>query len=149
MFDSLMSWETGGFQVPQRREGAPRFAGNGQVEATLSWIKATADVAKARAVPLLVVLAPVGLVDPEYVAFWKPWPRAFGWNYICDEWQSQLARHLRRENIRFVDLREELDGVPGSYRKLDGHWSRKGEAIVADRIARELEVLSRRRQPEQ
>ena len=45
---------------------------------------------------------------------------------------------LRKTDIRFVDLREDLDGIPGTYRKLDGHWSQKGEAIVADRIRKEL-----------
>ena len=40
-------------------------------------------------------------------------------------------RGLRRgsDGLRYVDLRENLENVPGSYRKLDGHWSHKGEAI--------------------
>jgi hypothetical protein len=142
MFDSLMSWETGSFEVPARRDDAARFAGNGEVDATLSWIKATADVANGSGVPLLVFLAPVGLVDPQYVDFWKPWPRAFSWNYICDEWQTRLAAALLRQNIPYVDLRTDLAGVPETYRKLDGHWSHKGEAIVADRVAAELDALS-------
>ena len=142
MFDSLMSWETGEFDVPARREDAGGFAGNGQVEATLSWIRATAEMAKGHGVPLRVFLAPVGLGDPHYVEFWKPWPRAFGWNYICDEWQGRLASALDRERISFVDLRADLAGVPGTYRKLDGHWSRKGKAIVADRVAAELAALA-------
>jgi lysophospholipase L1-like esterase len=141
-----MSWETGSFEVPARREDADRFAGNGEVEATSSWIKATADVANGAGVPLLVFLAPVGTVDPQYVDFWKPWPRAFGWNYICDAWQTRLARVLDREKIPFVDLRADLAGIPATYRKLDGHWSRKGEAVVADRVAAELEALSQGRQ---
>ena len=40
--------------------------------------------------------------------------------------------------MRHVDLRESLAKVPGTYRKLDGHWSQKGEAIVADRVEVEL-----------
>ena len=43
--------------------------------------------------------------------------------------------------IHHVDLRENLANVPGTYRKLDGHWSQKGEAIVSDRVATELRSL--------
>ena len=38
-----------------------------------------------------------------------------------------------------------LANIPGTYRKLDGHWSQKGEAIVADRVALELKSLLRGR----
>jgi len=51
---------------------------------------------------------------------------------------------LGKTNIHFVDLRQDLDGVAGAYRKLDGHWSQKGEAIVADRIKKELGPLANR-----
>jgi len=36
---------------------------------------------------------------------------------------------------------ENLTNIPGTYRKLDGHWRQKGEAIVADRVASELRTL--------
>ena len=94
-----------------------------------------------RACRLLVFFAPVGSVDPDYADFWSPWPRAYSWNYLCDEWTSRLAAALARDGIRTVDLRDNLRGVRGTYRKLDGHWSQKGEAIVADRVALELESL--------
>ncbi len=96
---------------------------------------------RKRGVPLSVFLVPMGSVDPEYVEFWKPWPRTFSWNYICDEWHSQLAAALSKAGIRHVDLRPTLDGIPGTYRKMDGHWTQKGEALVADRIKAELEAL--------
>jgi hypothetical protein len=86
-------------------------------------------------------MVPVGSVDPDYAKFWKPWPRIYSWNYICDEWHSQLAERLAKTGTRYVDLRENLANVPGTYRKLDGHWSQKGEAIVADRVKAELEAL--------
>jgi hypothetical protein len=141
MFDSLMSWESGSFEAPSDRQDASRFAGDGHVEATLSWIKATQELARRANVPLVVFLAPVGSVDPDYVEFWKPWPRAFGWNYICEEWQARLDAALTREAIRHVDLSASLSGVPGTYRKLDGHWTQKGEAIVADRVSGEVSSL--------
>jgi hypothetical protein len=138
MLSILMSWEAGTFDVPANRQDTARVANQGHVEATFSWIKAMDRLAHERHVPLLLFLVPIGGIDPDYAAFWQPWSRAYAWNWICDEWQSRLAAALSREGIRFVDLREDLDGVPGTYRKLDGHWSQKGLAIVADRVAREL-----------
>jgi hypothetical protein len=144
MIDILIDWETRDFDVAKDRGDAARLAGNGEVEATLSWIEAADRLVREHNVPLIVFLAPVGSVDPEYASFWKPWPRAYSWNYLCDEWQSQLAAALGKTKVRFVDLRDDLNGIPGTYRKLDGHWSQKGEAIVADRVRRELEsVLDR------
>jgi hypothetical protein len=139
--DILINWESKDFDVAKNRQDAARLAGGGEVAASLSWVEAADRVARAQGVPLLVFLAPVGFVDPEYDEFWKPWPRAYSWNYICDERQSRLAAALGKTKIRFVDLREDLAGIPGTYRKLDGHWSQKGEAIVAGRVRRELQSL--------
>ena len=141
MIDILMNWETRDFDVARDRKDAARLAGNGEVEATFSWIEAADRLAREHKVPLIVSLVPVGTVDPEYAEFWKPWPRAYSWNYLCDEWQSRLAAALGKTKIHFVDLRDDLNGIPGTYRKLDGHWSRKGTAIVADRVQRELKSL--------
>jgi len=144
MIDILMNWETRDFDVARDRKDAARLAGNGEVEATFSWIEAADRLAREHKVPLIVSLVPVGTVDPEYAEFWKPWPRAYGWNYLCDEWLSRLASALAKTNIRFFDLRDDLSGISGTYRKLDGHWSQKGEAIVADRVKRELLNLKNR-----
>ena len=141
VLDILLSWETANFDVAKSREDAPRLTGDGQVKATLSWIEGMERLAHGRNVPLVVFLLPVGSVDPDYVEFWKPWPRAYSWNHICDEMQSRLATALGKTGLRFVDLRETLDGIPGTYRKLDGHWTRKGEEIVAARVTQEVGVL--------
>jgi hypothetical protein len=144
MFDTLMSWEASNFDVAANRQDAARLAGNGEVEATASWIEATERVLRSQGIPLVVFLAPVGSGDPEYADFWKPWPRAYSWNYICDERDSRLAASLSKAGIRYVDLRDNLANIPGTYRKLDGHWSQKGEAIVADRATSELKTLLRK-----
>jgi hypothetical protein len=141
MLDTLMNSEISDLDVARSRQDAARLAGDGEVKATLSWIEAADRVAREHKVPLLVFLAPVASIDPDYAEFWKPWPRIYAWNYLCDEWQSRLASALGKTTIRFVDLRQDLDGIPGAYRKLDGHWSQKGEAIVADRIKKELGPL--------
>ena len=144
MLGILMSWEARDFPVAASPQDAVRMAGDGYVQASLSWIEAADRLARAHGIPLLVFLAPVGSVDPSYVDFWKPWPRAYSWNLICNEWLNRLVASLRQTSVRFVDLRDDLQGVAGTYRKLDGHWSRKGEAIVADRMARELKRLPER-----
>ena len=141
MFGTLMSWEARDFEVAKSRDDVRRVMGRAQVDATYSWIAATDRLLRRRGVPLSVFLVPMGSVDPEYVEFWKPWPRAYSWNYICDEWHSQLAAALGKAGIRHVDLRATLEGIPGTYRKMDGHWSRKGEGLVADRVKAELEAL--------
>jgi len=141
MFGTLMSWETRDFEVAKSRDDVLRLMGRTQVDATFSWIAATDRLLRSRGVPLSVFLVPMGSVDPEYVDFWKPWPRAYSWNYICDEWHAQLATALGAAGIRHVDLRPTLEGIPGTYRKMDGHWSQKGEGLVADRIKAELEAL--------
>jgi hypothetical protein len=141
MFGTLLSWEARDFEVATSREDAKRKADKRSVEATFSWIEATERALRKRGVPLSVFLVPMGSVDPDYVEFWKPWPRVYSWNYICDEWHSQLDAALGKAGIRHVDLRPTLEGIPGTYRKMDGHWTQKGEALVADRIKAELEAL--------
>jgi hypothetical protein len=143
MFDTLMSWETRDFEVAKNRQDVERLMGTRHVDATFSWIEATDRLLRKRGVPLVVFLVPMGSVDPDYVEFWKPWPRAYSWNYICEEWQSRLASALAKAGIHHVDLTDSLANVAGTYRKLDGHWSQKGEAIVADRVERELKSLLR------
>jgi hypothetical protein len=145
MIAILLSWEAGTFAVPATREEAPRYADRGHVDATLSWIEATERLAHEHGVPLLLFFIPMGLVDPNYSEFWKPWPRAFAWNYTCDEWQTQLMAELSRRGSQFVNLADNLKSIPGTYRKLDGHWSQKGEAIVAERVSLEVERLLSRR----
>lgn len=141
MFATLLSWETADYEVAKTRADAARLANPGQVDATLSWIEATQRLLRSRGVPLVVFLIPMGSADPQYVEFWRPWPRAYSWNLICDEWSRRLIEKLGKTDIKFVNLRPALEGIPGTYRKMDGHWTQKGEAIVADRVAAELETL--------
>jgi hypothetical protein len=144
MIAILLGRESRPVAAPESREQAARYADRGPVEATLSWIDAMERLAQEHGVPLRLFFVPTGSLDPEYVEFWKPWPRAFAWNYICDEWLSQLMSELSRKNRPFVDLADDLRNVRGTYRKLDGHWSQSGQAIVAARVSRELERLSSR-----
>ncbi|MCX7363621.1 MAG: hypothetical protein NTV97_17465 [Alphaproteobacteria bacterium] len=126
-------------------EDAARIVSREEIVATLSWLKAMNDVARARGVPLLLALAPVALVDPTFADFWKPWPRFFGWNYLSDARHTQLATALAGTDIHVVDLRADLAGIPNTYRKADAHWTEKGLDIVASRLTREIEALAGRK----
>ena len=144
---NLLSWEPATFSVATSAQDARRLTGDGEVRAILSWIAATDRLARERGVPLRIFLAPVGTLDPEYVEFWKPWPRAYSFNYVGEDRAARLAAALGTAGIKFVDLREDLAGIAGTYRKRDGHWTQKGEAIVAARVARELRPLIGRSPP--
>jgi hypothetical protein len=104
MLNILINWETREFEVAKSRQDAARLAGNGEVEATASWIEATDRLLRSHGIPLLVFLVPVGSVDPEYADFWKPWPRAYSWNYICDERGTRLASSLSNSGIRIANF---------------------------------------------
>lgn len=122
-------------------ESAASLVNRQEITATLSWLKAMNDVARARGVPLILALAPVGLVDPTFADFWRPWPRLFSWNYLSDERHRQLAVALADTDIHVVDLRKDLDGIPNTYRKSDAHWTEKGVDIVARRLACEIKAV--------
>jgi hypothetical protein len=142
MLRILMLWEAES-RVGTTPQDVVRLADRGHVDATLSWIKAIERLAREHDRPLLLFLIPVGSVDPQFREFWAPWPRAYLWNRICEIWHAQLAAALSAQSLPFVDLTDVLAGVPGTYRKLDGHWTEKGETLVADRVAQELAKLSR------
>ena len=65
---------------------------------------------------LIICLIPVGAVDPNYVDFWRPWPKYFSYSLSADARHRRLAVALRQAGIPFFDLREDLSGVAGTYR---------------------------------
>lgn len=137
--------EESGADLSLTREAAARLVSRDEIAATLSWLTAMNDVARARGVPLLLALAPVALVDPTFSDFWQPWPRFFSWNYLSDERHKRLAAALAGTDIHVVDLRTELAGIPNTYRKSDAHWTEKGIDLVARRLTREIEALAERK----
>jgi hypothetical protein len=115
--------------------------GTASVEATLSWIVAAEKLARRHGVRFMVALAPVPVVDPEFVSFWRYWPHYNDYNVQRDGDHRALAMALSRTSIPVVDLRDNLGGVPGAYRKTDMHWTEQGNDIVAARFAGELAKL--------
>ena len=139
----MVDWETGKWTMPRDPEEADRMDGAHLVDETLSWIVATERLARDNGTRLVVCLIPVGTVDPAYVEFWKPWPRYFSNSLSADARHRRLAVALRQTGVPFFDLRDDLDGIPGTYRLSDGHWTERGTELVAARVARELTRLRR------
>ena len=143
LLSGMIDWETGQWSVPRDADEADRLDGAKMVDETLGWLVGAGQLARANGVTLIVALLPVGLVDPNYAEFWRPWPRYLGASLGGDARHKRLAAALRKQGMQFIDLRDDLDGVPGTYRVSDGHWTERGTEIVADRVARELLNLRR------
>ena len=126
------------------KEQAARLVKDGDIQATLSWLTAMDRAARERGVPLVLFIVPPGTVDPDYVAYWKPWPRFYAFNVIADYRQDRLLEALARTQIRYVDLRKDFAGVRGAYRRSDAHWTDKGVEIAANRVYEELRKLEKR-----
>ncbi len=126
------------------KEQAARLVKDGDIQATLSWLTAMDRAARERGVPLVLFIVPPGTVDPDYVAYWKPWPRFYAFNVIAEYRQDRLLEALARTQIRYVDLRKDFEGVRGAYRRSDAHWTDKGVEIAANRVYEELRKLEKR-----
>jgi len=112
------------------------------VTATASYIEQIFRDLQARHIPLIVFLIPFAQnVDPEYRQFWLPW-------YQDDEYapwlrvqEDALFKVLRERGLTVIDLAETLAGIPGTYRKFDGHWTEKGHQIVATQVAQVIDTV--------
>lgn len=135
LVSGIIDWETGSWSVPQDAEEAAQMAGETKVSDTLSWLQAMDRLVSSNGKRLMISLIPVGTVDPDYVEFWRPWPRYYSYSLTADAWHRRLAAALRQNGLRVVDLREVLDGVRGTYRLTDGHWTDRGTQLSAQRMA--------------
>ena len=113
-WSTSLNWETSISTFP-RPQGRARLAGGGQVSNAVVDRGVTAWRASITCRSRSLRRS---RYRSEYAEFWKPWPRAFSWNNLCDEWHSQLAT-AGGTKIRFADLRDDLKDVR-AYRKLDG-----------------------------
>jgi len=110
------------------------------VKATASWLLAMNELCQAAGVPLVTVLCPGAGVDPEYMAFWSPWPKFRGKNVLFEARQAEMGRQLREKGLNCLDLAEVLQGVENTYRKTDAHWNGRGHRLVAQRLAEEIQA---------
>jgi hypothetical protein len=144
LLSGVIDWETGAWPVPHNADEAMQMAGDTKVGETLSWLQAMDRLVTSSGKRLLVALVPVGAVDPDYVEFWRPWPRYYSYSLSADARHRRLAAALRQNGLQVVDLREDLDGARGTYRLIDGHWTDRGTQLSAAKIADAL--LSARQQ---
>jgi hypothetical protein len=143
LLGSMIDWETGKWEVPRNAEEADQRSAP-TVEETLSWLVGANELARDMGARLVVALAPTGVVDPDYVEFWRPWSRYFSYNLSADARHRRLAGELNKRGLSVVDLRDTLNGVAGTYRLTDGHWTEKGTDIVAQRLAGALLEIRQR-----
>jgi hypothetical protein len=141
LLNNLLQWELNMPQYARSPDDLNPSQIHPHVAATATWIQAMQDVCSARNVPLVVLLAPTGTVDPSFREFWKPWPAYYSFNYYQDARHAALRQKLQDAGIYVVDLRETLAGTTGTYRKTDAHWNEKGHEIVAERVVQEIQWL--------
>jgi hypothetical protein len=134
LLSGIIDWETGSWSVPRDAEEAAQMAGDTMVGETLSWLQAMDRLVSSHGKRLLVALIPVGTVDPDYVDFWRPWPRYYSYSLSADARHRRLAAALRQNGLQVADLREVLDGARGTYRLTDGHWTDRGTQLSAERM---------------
>jgi hypothetical protein len=130
------------FNAIRTPDDAAKLLTGQDIEATLSWLVALNRVAAARKIPLQVYVIPTANVSPDFVEFWKPWPRYLGWYVFSDVRHQKLVDAIRHSDVPFVDLRPDLLGVRGAYRLTDAHWSPSGVQIVAKRVYGELSKIA-------
>lgn len=141
LLSGIIDWETGQWPVPRDAEEAVHMVGDTRVGETLSWLQAMDRLVSSNGKRLLVALLPVGTVDPDYVDFWRPWPRYYSYALSADARHRRLAGVLRQHGMQVVDLREALYGVRGTYRLTDGHWTGRGTQLSAQRVADALQSV--------
>ena len=146
--EKLLAWfvrimvesETSGQSAPDA-DAVAALRDDRTVEATFAWIAASERLARSNGVKFLTALVPVGTGDPHYVGYWKSWPRYFGYSLLAAARHHRLAGRLREAGMPFVDLRDVLRDQPGTYRLIDGHWTRRGHDIASARMATEIAKL--------
>jgi hypothetical protein len=145
----LQSWwlvnmvrvETATWRAPLTAEELERSVDPAHIESTTTWLAGAMQLARSRGVRFLVALAPSPAIDPQYAAFWSPWPRYRSFPMLRVVWHRALRAALLAKGVPFADLEDNLKGIPGTYRLSDGHWTELGTDIAAKRLATELMKL--------
>ncbi|MBS0222760.1 MAG: hypothetical protein JSR91_18685 [Proteobacteria bacterium] len=125
--------------APMNEAEAERMVDPAEIDATVSWLDGAEKLAAAKGVKFLLAVAPMASIDPDYVAYWKPWPRFFAQNLRREASRRALLAALDKRGLPAIDLAQDLAGKAGTYRVTDGHWTEFGTEIVARRVAAELQ----------
>ena len=117
---------------------AERLVDPSRIDDAVSWLVGAEKLAAAHGVKFVLAIAPMGSVDRRYSEYWKPWPRFYSYNLVCEAERRSLLAKLRQRGLQPIDLEMDLKGVKGTYRLTDGHWTELGTKIVAKRLAAQL-----------
>ena len=134
----MVEMESAKWRAPLSAEELERSVDPAQVESTMTWLVGAAQLARARGVKFLIALAPSPAIDPRYVEFWSPWPRYRSFPMARIVWHRALRAALVAKGLPIADLEDNLNGIPGTYRLSDGHWTELGTDIAAKRLAAEV-----------
>ncbi len=134
----MVDWETANWSVPLTQSEIEKSLNRSDIDATMSWLLGTQELARQKGIKFAIALAPVGLVDPRYAEFWRPWPRYLSFPRQREAMHRVLRAELEAKGVTVVDLEDDLKGVPGTYRVSDGHWTELGTEIAAKRLEAEL-----------
>jgi len=137
ILNNLIRWEQQTSFVHSEEEAALRVDPQ-VIDATFSWLEAARRYCLENRIRFRLFVIPVDTGDPDVVEFWNPWPAYYSWNFQCDAWHTKLVERLQTSNIEFTDLRLVLNGIRGTYRKTDRHWTEKGHEVVAQVVRSEI-----------
>jgi hypothetical protein len=139
----LISAEVSKRQLPLTPAAAASSVPTEVIGTTLSWLVATDRLVRSHGAKFLIATLPVGDVDPDFVEFWRPWPRYYSATLQQGALHRAMAAAIAKTDLPVVDLARDLDGVRGTYRKSDLHWTERGHEVVAARLATEVMALRR------
>lgn len=135
---AVIRFEMGTEEFPHDMAEAERLTSPDEIAPALSWLIQTEKLLRSKGIKLVIALAPMGIVDPSYADFWRPWPRYYAWSLRQEANRKRLLSALQDKGLAPIDLEQSMRDVSGTYRLTDGHWSALGTSVVADRVAARL-----------
>ena len=109
------------------------------VDSAVFWVQQTNQLCRDKGVQLTLVVIPEAFqVDPRMQQQWAPVARMERVTKACRDAAEQFVDRAADAGLDVIDLQTVLEGVPGTYLNLDGHWSQDGVDLVADYLATRL-----------
>ncbi len=143
MLNNMIQWEMNSSYIKSLDEALKENDEEG-LKSTLSWVEKTFELSKNKGIPFVLFLIPPASVDKEFSNYWKPFPKYYSWNLICEARHIKFINYLKEKKIPYVDLRDFLNNDTNTYRKSDSHWNVKGHKLVAKVIIDQILKLDKK-----